>query len=1263
MKLLIRLIFGLGVLIVLSIGVLVLTVANINPNDYKETIAEKVTQETGRDFKIDGNISLSFYPWLGLDVEGLTVGNAPGFGKEPFLQTKSIKARVKLMPLLRKELEMDTLVLHGATVNLAKNAQGVTNWDDLVKPKKEKQQGMPFAALVLGGIDIKDANIRWQDKQQGMEYNVTNAAISTGELKLGEPIDLKASMNVSASKPALSSVINFTGTVAYAEGGNILTLKPMLFEAKVKGKEIPGGEANVKLTSEINVDMDKEIAQINALDLSAFDTRILGQIEASNFISAKPEIKGELNVKAKDVPQLFKIAEIEPLASQLAGLSDKSLELMTTFDADLNRSDVDIKKLDLNVLGNAVNAEIYARNLESKTPAVKGKLKANGPNFPVLIKIAGQFMGKGKENIESLSKQLTSAPKPFAIETDFDVDLKAGTADIPALSVDALGMKTTGKLNGKQINSDSPSISGGLKTSGSDLPLLISIATQLSGDNKKDNTALLKQLSTAPKDFSIEANFDSDSGAIDVSKLSINALGMTTTGKLKARNIKSDSPSISGGLKTSGSDLPLLISIASRLTNDKKKDNSVLQQQLASAPKSFSVEADFGSDSGSVDITKLSIKALGMITTGNLKVKNLKSEAPAMSGMLKAKGPDLPLLMLIAASTQSKDSALSGLAKDLGKLKDKAFTVESQFDVDQKSGKFNLPALSFNAFDVQLDGNIKGNNNGAMNGKLVLSSKNPKSLLIALGQSDVADVLTSFNVNTGINGDASNINLKPLSLDAVFSGKNIPNSPVTLKVQADSNINLEKEIFNLNDLQVSGLGLDIKGNVKAEQYKTAPKFSGQLAVAPFNLRSFMQTLNKEAPKTADPEVFKRVAFSGDIAGSPGSLSLKNIKAELDESKLQGSMSVISVSPLNLEFGLGVDKLNADRYLPPQTKEKKTVATPESVAAGVATEIPVETLQAIKIKGDLAVGQFVISGAKLSDIEFSIRADKGDITLNPISAKLYEGTYAGDIHLDATGKEPKLIMNTKLVGVQTEPLLKDFKGSADVSGVANINLALNSSGSNTNVLKNRLSGKGDIKFTDGVLKTIDIPKVLKQIEIMVESKRIHSIDKEGETPFNSLTATMDIHNGVVDNKDMLMLAPGFQVKGEGMMANLNDETWKYNMTVKVDRSTATQGTENYNLGGYDLVIKCRGKIEDKSCIPDAESIIKALVGDTVKKEINKKLEDLGIKLPGSKQPAQQTQPAQEPTQQTEPAPEQQTQPKDPVKEIQDKVLKDIFDKVF
>lgn len=1020
MKLLLKIAFATGLMAVLVVGALVITLVYIDPNDYKESIANKIKEETGRDIQIEGDINLSYYPWLGLDVAGITVGNAKGFSDKPFLKTKTVNARVKLLPLLRKEVEMDTFVLHGATINLAKNEQGVTNWDDLVKSEEtaEKSEGpSPLAALVLGGIDIKDANIAWDDKQQGVQYKISNANISTGELKFGEPINLAADLNLAASKPALSAAVQFKGTVAYEDNGDMLLLKPMVLEANVKGKEIPGGEAIVKLSTEISVDLDKETAQISAFDLSAFDTQLKGKINASAILSGKPEVAGEININGKDLAQLLKIMEVEPLASQVAAMSDKSFNINTVFDVDTNRSDVDLSKLDIALLGNTINAEVYGRNLASASPAAKGKIKATGADLPTLIKIASQFTGDNKESVASLSKQLNAAPKPFDINSNFDVDLKAGLVDIPAVSINALGFNVSGKLTGSDIQ----------------------------------------------------------------------------------------------------------------------------------------------------------------------------------------------------------------------------------------------------------------NNNGSLSGNLSINSKNPKSLLSAIGQADVAQVMKSININTGINGNASNFSLKPFSLEGVFSGRSIPGSPVTLSVKADSDISLDKEVFNLSGLEIKGLGLDVNGNIKATKFKTAPALSGDIVVAPFNLRQFMKSLNKELPETSDPRVLQKLGIATSFSGTTSSFALQGLKAELDETKLQGDINLKSISPLDLEFGLGVDKLNADRYLPPVSDSKKTkAATPETVAAGVATEIPVETLRAIKIKGDFAMGEFVISNAKLTDMELSIRADQGDIKLNPIAAKLYEGVYAGDITLDAKGKEPKLSINTSLTGVQTEPLLTDVTGKADLLGEANIKMALNSSGADTNVLKSRLSGTGDIAFNNGVFKGVDIGNTLRQLEVMIESKRFSGFNTKGDTIFNALTATLDIKNGVVDNDDFLMAASGFKVTGKGMLINLNDETWKYDLKAEADSSSVTSGDERYNIGGYSLPIKCRGKIADKKCVPDAgkiaKELLKGVVQDKVQDAIGDKLDKLGIKIPGLKKEASATQqqvaPAQEQQKATEAVPEkQEAAPADPVDDLINKGAKKLFDKLF
>ena len=89
----------------------------IDPNDFKNEIAARVQQHTGRVLTIDGDIQLSVFPWLGLQLGKTQLSNAPGFGQQPMLQLENIKLGVKLLPLLRQELQTDETTLNGLQVN------------------------------------------------------------------------------------------------------------------------------------------------------------------------------------------------------------------------------------------------------------------------------------------------------------------------------------------------------------------------------------------------------------------------------------------------------------------------------------------------------------------------------------------------------------------------------------------------------------------------------------------------------------------------------------------------------------------------------------------------------------------------------------------------------------------------------------------------------------------------------------------------------------------------------------------------------------------------------------------------------------------------------------------------------------------------------------------------------------------------------------------------------------------------------------------
>ena len=102
MKALKALILVLVVVVVLVVGGVAALLAFVDPNDFKEQIADQVREATGRELVLEGPLELGLYPKIKLRAGPLRLGNAPGFGDEPFFAAEEIQVAVATLPLLRK---------------------------------------------------------------------------------------------------------------------------------------------------------------------------------------------------------------------------------------------------------------------------------------------------------------------------------------------------------------------------------------------------------------------------------------------------------------------------------------------------------------------------------------------------------------------------------------------------------------------------------------------------------------------------------------------------------------------------------------------------------------------------------------------------------------------------------------------------------------------------------------------------------------------------------------------------------------------------------------------------------------------------------------------------------------------------------------------------------------------------------------------------------------------------------------------------------
>jgi AsmA protein len=302
MKWIKRLLLAVVLLIVVFFGAAIVLIATIDPNDYKPLIVDEVHKATGRQLTLAGDIELSFFPWLGLRLGAAQLSNAKGFGDSPFASVEEIQVRVALMPLFGGEVRADTVRLNALHINLSKNKQGVTNWDDLVRPKepapvKEKAEKPEPAstplALAIGGIDVQEAALRWQDAQSGTDVEIAPLNLNTGAITLGEPFALKLELQTITKQPAIEATLILQGMVTLNPEKQRYTLDDLDLTLTAQGEPLPAGHVKVSLESKVDADLEAQTLRMIPLSIEALSLNLQGQLEASQLLS-NPQITGQL---------------------------------------------------------------------------------------------------------------------------------------------------------------------------------------------------------------------------------------------------------------------------------------------------------------------------------------------------------------------------------------------------------------------------------------------------------------------------------------------------------------------------------------------------------------------------------------------------------------------------------------------------------------------------------------------------------------------------------------------------------------------------------------------------------------------------------------------------------------------------------------------------------------------------------------------------------------------------------------------------------
>ena len=422
--------------------------------------------------------------------------------------------------------------------------------------------------------------------------------------------------------------------------------------------------------------------------------------------------------------------------------------------------------------------------------------------------------------------------------------------------------------------------------------------------------------------------------------------------------------------------------------------------------------------------------------------------------------------------------------------------------------------------------------------------------------------------------------------------------------KVDATFSATDNSAELQQLVVAIAGGTLEARAKVPNLEQ-PSATGTLAISDLNPRLLLAAAG-QALETADPQALTRLNLKSGFSGSANHVELKGIDLALDQSKLAGSLSVKDFAKPAIRFGLELDAIDADRYLPPPSDEPPPAGTP-GAAAGGAAQLPLEPLRALDIDGTLKIGKLKAYNLNSSNIVLRLTASNGQLRVNPAKAQMYDGRYQGNIGLDVRSDTPKLSLDESLTGVQVGPLLRDLTGEPEkLAGKAQMSAKLTAEGSAPEAIQKTLNGNAAFAFTDGAVKGFNLAKLIRDAKATLSGAPVTGSSEE-QTDFSELTGTAKITNGVIDNRDLTMKSPGFRVAGEGM-ADLPKQQVDYLVKASIVGTSKGQGgKELESLKGVTVPVRIKGSLSDPGFAVDVAALATDQVKQRAAQEIDKALQ--------------------------------------------------------
>ena len=336
-----------GCLAVVIIAALLIIPMFFDLQEYKPVIESKVAEATGRPFSVGDDLKLSLFPWAGVSFSNLKLGNTAGFSEKEFVNIKSFEVRVKLLPLISKEIEVKRFVMDEPRIVLVKNKKGRGNWEQPGQQKKSAAEkpvpespsdigGLPISALTVGNFSIKNGSALWIDHTTNTRKEIQSIKLNLKDVSLERPVKVDFSAELDKKPLSLSGTV---GPVGSGLEKGVVPLDLSLKALKQLVLKLKGNLENPATTP--GVDLDITVDKFSPRELVA----ALGQefpVETTDPKAlSSVTLKAHINADANRVSISKGVMNLDQSQLDFSAAADQFSRPNLKFDLNLDKINLD----------------------------------------------------------------------------------------------------------------------------------------------------------------------------------------------------------------------------------------------------------------------------------------------------------------------------------------------------------------------------------------------------------------------------------------------------------------------------------------------------------------------------------------------------------------------------------------------------------------------------------------------------------------------------------------------------------------------------------------------------------------------------------------------------------------------------------------------------------------------------------------------------------------------------------------------------------